>query len=96
MGVFSTQAKSDQKLKITAVKIDGKSNEYTYSWSELGSQTPTQLQKNGELSKLDSQGIDPKFLYFQNRNDSLNHFQFFELIAQRKMLWRFQPTGNCK
>lgn len=53
------------------------------------------FKKNAELSKLDSQGIDPKFLYFHNRNDSLNHFKFFEIIARRKMLGRFQtPEFN--
>ena len=49
------------------------------------------------IPKSNSQGVGPKFLYPRNRNDSLNHFQFFrnKKIAHRKKLWRFQtPEFN--
>ena len=36
-------------------------------------------KKLAKISKSNSQGIDPKFAYAQNRNDSLNHFQFFTI-----------------
>ena len=64
------------------------------NFGNFGNFYPDQFQskfssgkKLAKISKSNSQGIDPKFLYVQNRNDSLNQFQFFEIkIAHPKKL----------
>ena len=40
---------------------------------------PRILKNSAKFSKSNSQGIGPKIGYPQNQQDSLNHFQFFEI-----------------